>query len=99
MALQLTEKKLDHLHWPLVLCRLIICSLGVWRLASATTNAPIVMALVQFRWMIVGAVAVGGLLAIDYRWLQPLAWPGYVASLGLLAGVAFAGKKVLGARR
>src|SRR5436853_903163 len=99
MALQLTEKKLDHLHWPLVLCTLIICSLGVWNLASATKNAPIVMALVQFRWMIVGAVAVGGLLAIDYRWLQTLAWPGYVASLGLLAGVAFADKRVRGARR
>jgi len=76
MALGVTEKKLDHLHWPLVLCTLIICSLGVWNLASATKNAPIVMALVQFRWMIVGAVAVGILMAIDYRWLQTLAWPG-----------------------
>ena len=99
MALGMTEKKLDHLHWPLVLCTLIICSLGVWNLASATKNAPIVMALVQFRWMIVGAVAVGVLLAIDYRWLQTLAWPGYLTALGLLAGVAFFGKKVLGARR
>jgi rod shape determining protein RodA len=99
MALLATEKKLDHLHWPLVLCTLIICSLGVWNLASATKNAPIVMALVQFRWMIVGAVAVGLLMFIDYRYLQTMAWPGYVAALGLLAGVAFAGKKVLGARR
>jgi len=28
-----TEKKLDHLHWPLVLCTIVICSLGVWNLA------------------------------------------------------------------
>jgi rod shape determining protein RodA len=99
MALGVTEKKLDNLHWPLVLCTIIICSLGVWNLASATKNAPIVMALVQFRWMLVGAAAVALLLLADYRWLQTMAWPGYFASLGLLAGVAFFGKKVLGARR
>src|SRR5262249_48288981 len=99
MALMATEKKLDHLHWPLVLCTLIICSLGVWNLASATKNAPVVMALVQFRWMIVGAVAVGLLMFIDYRYLQTVAWPVYVGALGLLAGGAFAGKKVLGAPR
>ena len=99
MALGVTERKLDHLHWPLVLCTLIICSLGVWNLASATKNAPVMMALVQARWMMVGFAAVAALLVIDYRWLQTLAWPGYFAALGLLAGVAFAGKKVLGARR
>src|SRR5438552_1422317 len=54
MALGATEKKLDHLHWPLVLCTLIICSLGVWNLASATKNAPVLMALVQAKWMVVG---------------------------------------------
>ena len=99
MALGATERKLDHLHWPLVLSTAIICSLGVWNLASATKNAPVLMALVQARWMVVGLGAVAVLLFIDYRWLQTLAWPGYVGALGLLAGVAFAGKKVLGARR
>jgi rod shape determining protein RodA len=97
--LGVTEKKLDNLHWPLVLCTLIICSLGVWNLASATKNAPVVMALVQAKWMLVGLGAVVALLLVDYQRLQTLAWPGYVASLGLLAGVAFFGKKVLGARR
>jgi rod shape determining protein RodA len=99
MAMGMTEKKLDHLHWPLVLCTAIICSLGVWNLASATKNAPVLMARVQGQWMAIGLVAVVVLLFIDYRWLQTLAWPGYFAALGLLAGVAFAGKKVLGARR
>lgn len=99
MAMGVTEKRLDHLHWPLVLCTLIICSLGVWNLVSATKNAPVLMALAQARWMAVGLVAVAVLLFIDYRWLQTLAWPGYFAALALLAGVAFAGKKVLGARR
>src|SRR5205807_2611348 len=51
------------------------------------------------KWMGIGLVAVAVLLFIDYRWLQTVAWPGYLAALGLLAGVAFAGKKVLGARR
>jgi len=99
MSLGVSEKKLDNLHWPLVLCTLIICSLGVWNLASATKNVPVVMALVQFRWMLVGAAAVILLMLADYRWLQTMAWPGYFAALGLLGGVAFFGKRVLGARR
>src|SRR5438132_6858203 len=94
-----TEKKLDHLHWPLVLCTIVICALGVWNLASATKNAATIMWFTQAKWMFFGATAIGVLLFIDYRWLQTLAWPGYLTALGLLAGVAFAGKKVLGARR
>jgi len=100
MALGVTEKRLDNLHWPLVLCTVVICSLGLWNLASATKNAPMFMALAQTRWMIfVGLPAVIVLLFIDYRWLQTVAWPGYFAALGLLGGVAFFGKRVLGARR
>jgi rod shape determining protein RodA len=99
MALSATEKKLDHLHWPLVLCTLIICSLGVWNLASATKNAPVALWWVQFKWMFAGVVSIAAILFVDYRWFQTLAWPGYLVALGLLAGVAFAGKKVLGARR
>ena len=100
MALGVTEKRLDNLHWPLVLCTVVICSLGLWNLASATKNAPMFMALAQTRWMIfIGLPAVIVLLFIDYRWLQTVAWPGYFAALGLLGGVAFFGKRVLGARR
>ena len=99
MALNNAESKLDHLHWPLVLCTIVICSLGVWNLASATKNAAIAMWFVQTKWMFIGAGLVTLLLFVDYRWLQTLAWPGYFVALGLLAGVAFAGKKVLGARR
>jgi rod shape determining protein RodA len=94
-----TEKKLDHLHWPLFICTIIICSLGVWNLASAAKNAPTLLALAQAKWMLAGFLAIVVLLFVDYRWLQTLAWPGYIAALGLLGGVAFAGKKVLGARR
>ena len=100
MALGVTEKRLDNLHWPLVLYTVVICSLGLWNLASATKNAPMFMALAQTRWMIfIGLPAVIVLLFIDYRWLQTVAWPGYFAALGLLGGVAFFGKRVLGARR
>ncbi len=99
MALSVTEKKLDQLHWPLVLCTIIICALGVWNLASATKNAPVALAATQGWWMFGGCVAVTVLLFIDYRWLQTVAWPGYFTALALLGGVAFFGKKVLGARR
>ena len=94
-----TEKKLDHLHWPLVLCTIVICLLGVWNLASATKNAVNPMWLAQSKWMLLGLVAVAAFLFIDYRFLATAAWPTYFAALALLAGVAFRGKKVLGARR
>ena len=94
-----TEKKLDHLHWPLVLCTILICSLGVWNLASAAKSSIDPFALKQAKWMFAGFLAMLVFLFVDYRWLQTLAWPGYFTALGLLAGVAFAGKKVLGARR
>src|SRR5882672_11436647 len=99
MAMTATESKLDHLNWPLILCTILICGLGVWNLASASRNAPIAYWFVQFRWMLIGAAAVGLFLILDYRFLSTLAWPGYLVALGLLAGVAFFGKKVLGARR
>src|SRR2546425_7028882 len=94
-----TEKKLDHLHWPLVLCTILICTLGVWNLASATKSALNPMWIAQSKWMFLGALAVGAFLFIDYRFLATAAWPIYFASLALLAVVAFHGKKVLGARR
>ena len=94
-----TEKKLDHLNWPLALCTAVICALGVWNLASATKSLPDPLWAKQAVMMGLGVVAIGIFLFIDYRWLQTLAWPGYFAALALLAGVAFRGKKVLGARR
>src|SRR5918912_473807 len=55
-----TEKKLDHLHWPLVLCTIVICTLGVWNLASATKSALNPMWITQSKWKVLGA----------RRWLQ-----------------------------
>ena len=94
-----TEKKLDHLNWPLALCTVIIFALGVWNLASATKSLADPLWAKQAMMMGLGVIASGIFLFVDYRWLQTLAWPGYLTALGLLAGVAFAGKKVLGARR
>src|SRR5438445_9307690 len=94
-----TEKQLGHLQSPLVLCTIVICTLGVWNLASATKGALNLMWIAQSKWMFLGALAVGAFLFLDYRFLSTAAWPGYFAALALLAGVAFRGKKVLGARR
>src|SRR5437870_13855772 len=95
----MTEKKLDHLHWPLVLCTVVICALGVWNLASETKNAVNPMWLAQSKWMLLGIVAVGAFLFIDYRILATAAWPTYFAALALLATVAFRGKEGFGAGR
>ena len=83
-----TEKKLDHLNWPLALCTAVICALGVWNLASATKSLPDPLWAKQAVMMGLGVVAIGIFLFIDYRWLQTLAWPGYFAALALLAGGA-----------
>ena len=98
-AIRFTGHWREYLPIAITNALLIICTLGVWNLASATKNAATVMWFVQAKWMFIGVGAVAVLLFIDYRWLQTVAWPGYVAALGLLAGVAFFGKKVLGARR
>jgi rod shape determining protein RodA len=94
-----TEKKLDNLHWPLVLSTLLVCGLGLWNLVSATRGPMAALALQQGKAMALGLGAVFLFLFLDYRWLQTLAWPGYASVMMLLLGVAFAGKKVLGARR
>jgi rod shape determining protein RodA len=93
------EKKLDNLHWPLVLSTALICGLGLWNLASATRGATAPLSLQQGKAMALGVAAIFAFLFVDYRWLQTLAWPGYFATLGMLIAVATVGKKVLGARR
>ncbi len=99
MASLASDKRTAHLHWPLVFTTGLICGLGVWNLASASRGALHAVWQLQMMWMLVGVVAVGIFLLIDYRWLSTLAWPGYFLALGLITAVAFTGKKVLGARR
>jgi rod shape determining protein RodA len=94
-----TEKKLDRLHWPLILSTCVVCGLGIWNLASASSHSPSPLWLAQLKAMLAGAVGIALFLFVDYRWLQTFAWPAYVGSIGLLLGVVFFGKKVLGARR
>jgi rod shape determining protein RodA len=98
-SLMAQERKLYKLHWPLVLSTLLICGLGIWNLASASRSASSALWLAQLKALGVGVLLVALFLAIDYRWLQTLAWPGYLLSLLLLLSVVFFGKKVLGARR
>src|SRR2546421_12279721 len=93
----MTEKKLDHLHWPLVLCTIVICALGVWNLASATKNAVNPMWLAQSEGMLLGILAGGAFLFIDYRFLATAPGPVYFAALALPATVPLRGKDGLGA--
>jgi len=102
MATLTTEsagRRLLDLHWPLILSTALICGLGIWNLASASRGALHNVWQLQAMWLAVGVFAVLVLLFIDYRWLSTLAWPGYLMAIALLATTAFAGKKVLGARR
>jgi rod shape determining protein RodA len=98
-SLSATEKKLNNLHWPLIISVLIVCGLGIWNLASATRNSSTPLWTAQLFAMLAGFVVISVSLLVDYRWLQTLAWPGYAATLLLLLAVVAFGKKVLGARR
>ena len=98
-ALSATEKKFNNLHWPLVVSTLLVCGLGIWNLASATRNSTNPLWTAQLFAMLVGFVVIALSLLVDYRWLQTLAWPGYIGIIGLLLAVVAFGKKVLGARR
>ncbi len=99
MAALSTEKKLNDLHWPLVATTLLICTLGVWNLASATHNSGNALWTAQLYAMLAGFVLIGLTLLVDYRWLQTLAWPAYASVVALLVGVALVGKSSHGAKR
>jgi rod shape determining protein RodA len=99
MASPFVEKKLDNLHWPLVISTGIICGLGVWNLASASRNLVSPLWQAQLWAMFIGSIAIAVSLFLDYRWLMTFAWPGYLLVLSLLLATVVHGKKVLGARR
>jgi len=98
-TIDVQERKIGRVHWPLVLCTAAIASLGVWNLASAGRAEAQELWLAQLRAFGVGTVLVAVSMFFDYRLLRSLAWPMYVATLAMLVAVPFRGRVVMGAQR
>lgn len=63
--------------WPLILTILVLCTIGLLNLYSATRGLKQQVKFdVQVKWMVVGAVAFTVATVVDYRALVRLAWVG-----------------------
>ncbi len=99
MDFQSARSRFRELHHGLIAVTMIIASLGVYNLHSATSKTNPDLYLTQLAWLGVGAVAAGLALTIDYRVTRTLAYPIYVIVCGLLAAVLVQGHVAGGAQR
>lgn len=99
------RRLLTHLNWSLLLLALLLFSLGVINLYSASSlrgETGLTTVTFYHKQIIWGLIGLGGLVfcsSFDYRHLRSLAWPLYWLSLCLLALVMFTGESILGAAR
>ena len=85
------DRKLGKLNWPLIILVVIIASLGVWNLQSAGRSLASQPWIMQAKALSLGVLAISIFLFFDYRILRSLAWPIYLATLGLLVFVHLKG--------
>lgn len=100
------EKRIfSHLNWALFGLVLVIFSLGVLNLFSASAlRAATGLAITPFYkkqliWGAVGLLCLLVTVAVDYRHLKVLVWPLFGVSMILLLAVPIFGKNIGGARR
>jgi rod shape determining protein RodA len=89
-----------HLDWPLLLSVLLIATIGLVNLYSATLHAPQKGLFdAQLNWMIVGFLVFGVTALVDYHVWMRLAWWFLVIGLLSIIAVHFVGVTVKGSRR
>jgi rod shape determining protein RodA len=89
-----------HWDWPLLLCMLAICVLGLANLYSATANAPQQgLFRAQVTWMCIGLGFFFLMALVDYHTWQRLAWWLLIIGLAMIIYVHFRGLTVKGSRR
>lgn len=91
--------KLLDMHWPLLLAVTAISSIGFLMLYSVAGGSLEPWAMRQIVRFLVGLVILVVFAMIDIRLWMALAYPFYLASLGLLVVVQFMGKVGKGAER
>lgn len=96
----LDRRLIDHFDWPVFWLVITIIVIGLFNLFSATFHLSMQTYLVpQLYWFGLGMVALLFALVVDYRFLERIAYPAYIAVVALLAFVLFKGRLVSGARR
>jgi len=93
---------LSQIDYGLVCLILLLSGLGLlvlWSASHGPDGQVADYAARQVRWFGVGALALGLVLVVDYRYLQTWAVPLYAAHLVLLVAVLAVGKTSMGAQR
>ena len=86
--------------WVLLLFVLIICSLGITEIYSATLHTKFEgMHVKQIYWVMAGVVLMFVMSLVNYQMLLENSWWMYAVSIVSLIAVLIFGKKYLGARR
>ncbi len=99
------RRLLQHFDWVLLGLTFVLGGIGLLTLYSAATaNVDVagvrgLVHLKQSYWLAIGIGAMMLLVLFSYRWLNRLALPIYVCSIGLLVAVLLVGKEVSGSQR
>jgi len=73
------------IDWPLILTILVLCTVGLFNLYSATRGLRQQVKFdTQCKWMIVGVIAFTVTTVIDYKAMVRLAWLGLAIAVGLV---------------
>lgn len=99
------RRLIEHFDWVLLSLTLVLGGIGILTIYSAA-NANVDLAgvkglvhLKQSYWFAIGTGVMILMALFSYRWLNRLALPIYVFSIGLLVAVLFVGKEVSGSQR
>ncbi len=95
------EEDFKKFNWNLFLIQLILFSVGIWNLISATTVEDKASGLykTQIIWFAIGLVITGLILLVHFSLLSRLAYLIYFGNILLLIAVLILGRTSLGATR
>jgi rod shape determining protein RodA len=95
MQLSIERRMVPHVPWGLIVCVLVIASLGIWNLASAGRHSGVWTS--QAIYLGISLVAALMVCLVDYRWIQRMTVPIYVLNILALIALRFVGHKAKGA--
>ncbi len=93
------RRLLSNFNYPLLGVVLVLCTMGLWNLASASRTAHAEVWVNQAWWLTIGMSVAVLLCSFDYRHLLHVAYPAWVLVIVLLVLVLFVGEAHKGAQR
>ncbi|MBI3184780.1 MAG: rod shape-determining protein RodA [Myxococcales bacterium] len=97
MQLRFERRMLPHIPWGLVAAAVLLGLVGVFNLASATRGLGAPLWKSQALYLAVGVLATATVSLVDYRFLQRMALPIFVANLLALLALKLFGHTAKGA--